>query len=116
MIVQVFRRNNAMAPLGCVWEDGYVNLLGDAASTLATQGLMLPEGWEDTPYGHPIIPVPIPKPPSLGDWWVNWYPDGPTAVRHGTEASADDAADRSRIAKVHVWTDEDGDHAEVIRT
>lgn len=116
MIVQLFRTIISDAPLVAVnhggksWADpDQINRL------LADQGDMLPEGWENTPYGHPIIPVPIPQPTPLGDWWFNWYPDG-ARWGYNSEAEADSYGGASRIAKEHVWTDADGnDHAEVIR-
>jgi hypothetical protein len=33
----------------------------DVLKDLFDQGLALPEGWECTPYGHPIIPGPRPQ-------------------------------------------------------
>lgn len=72
---------------------------------------------EPTPENRLSLCRPLPKPPPLVEGWVNLYPAavGKWGNIHSTRESAHRLGGDDFIALVHWWTDDDGDHAEVIR-
>ena len=51
--------------------------------------------------------VKVETPTPLPETWMNAYPNG-LATSYRTREIANDYADESRIALVHIWTDADG--------
>ena len=61
-----------------------------------------------------LIWVKVEKPAPLPDVWCNAYP-GHLSTSYPTRSAAEQRAAPDRLAVVHVWTDEKGDHAEIER-
>jgi hypothetical protein len=56
---------------------------------------------------EPVVPLP--------ERWRNIYDDGADTLAHRSRAKADSRASDGRIAVIHWWTDDDGDHCEIER-